>query len=608
MISDLTTGSSVVISAGTYILSSAVDFTQNDLTIILEQGAIVKQADSTQSIDSLVTVSGDRSRWIGGTFDANIANNGTYTGRGESLRVSGDYCTGKDINFVGSHGGSLSAGLYTSGIHGVFDNIYANNATNSCVRDHGDFNTFTNLRFLNYTNKGFLKDSGVGGAASTYTYVHIASAITSAATALEAVLFDHDGVQGESCEVHFGYLSAPNMTGPDFIKFAYMKSVSLRGFRGDHAVVDAHRTTIRFQQEIERVVIDDCIFPGSVNFDANVECDLVIKGNTIIGDAMETPAALQDVAGILTIEDGTTLKNCRSYAITTDVNYPDTIINLGRLKFHGAATFTPSVINHLPYVGTKRRLQAGLITIRSPLSITGTMKSLAIDGRWIGLSDAQDAACAQAGDRTFLVSAANFPPREVESVQNGDIFRKRTPAVGDSPAEYRCTTNGAACTTAWTISTAYSLNNWVFNGSNVYVCVTAGTSAGSGGPTGTGTGIIDNTVTWDFVDTLAILKGVSSIDAGTETLTAASPTLAVTGVSILDSTSNAVNGTLGSAVAIGLLKTISMTNASNSSTVSVTNHETSDPEVFTFAQVDDTLVLMWTGTEWITIANSGVAV
>jgi len=92
-----------------------------------------------------------------------------------------------------------------------------------------------------------------------------------------------------------------------------------------------------------------------------------------------------------------------------------------------------------------------------------------------------------------------------------------------------------------------------------------------------------------------------------ETLTVAAPTLLSTGVSLLDSTSNAVDGTLGSGFSRGDIKTIVMTEASNSSTVSVTNHETSDPEVFTFADVDDTLVLMWTGTEWITIANSGVA-
>lgn len=76
---------------------------------------------------------------------------------------------------------------------------------------------------------------------------------------------------------------------------------------------------------------------------------------------------------------------------------------------------------------------------------------------------------------------------------------------------------------------------------------------------------------------------------------------------IIDSSGGAVTATLGSGSHIGQMIAIVMTDASNSSTVSVTNHETSDPEVFTFADVDDALLLMWTGTEWITVANSGVA-
>lgn len=53
---------------------------------------------------------------------------------------------------------------------------------------------------------------------------------------------------------------------------------------------------------------------------------------------------------------------------------------------------------------------------------------------------------------------------------------------------------------AWVLSTAYTLGDLVENDTGkIYVCVTAGTSAGSGGPTGTGAGITDNTATWDYV-------------------------------------------------------------------------------------------------------------
>jgi parallel beta-helix repeat protein len=69
----------------------------------------------------------------------------------------------------------------------------------------------------------------------------------------------------------------------------------------------------------------------------------------------------------------------------------------------------------------------------------------------------------------------------------------------------------------------------------------------------------------------------------------------------IDSSGGAVTGTLGSGVTAGDQKLIVMTEASNSSTVSVTNHVTSDPEVFTFDAVDEALLLQWTGTEWMTV-------
>lgn len=57
----------------------------------------------------------------------------------------------------------------------------------------------------------------------------------------------------------------------------------------------------------------------------------------------------------------------------------------------------------------------------------------------------------------------------------------------------------ALCSQAWQASTAYALNQHVSNGGNVYICTTAGTSASSGGPSGTGTGITDGTAVWSYV-------------------------------------------------------------------------------------------------------------
>lgn len=57
----------------------------------------------------------------------------------------------------------------------------------------------------------------------------------------------------------------------------------------------------------------------------------------------------------------------------------------------------------------------------------------------------------------------------------------------------------AVAATAWQAATAYAQGQAVTNDSGkVYVCTTAGTSAGAGGPTGTGAAITDNTVTWMY--------------------------------------------------------------------------------------------------------------
>jgi hypothetical protein len=333
----------------------------------------------------------------------------------------------------------------------------------------------------------------------------------------EAVLFDHDGVQGNACLVEFGYLSAPNSDGPDFIKFAYMRDVTLRGFRGTHKNVAAHRVTLRIQEDVDRLTLDDCIFPGSVNFDATVDCFLTVTGGTVFGNEFSGGSSVGDFRGIASFEDGTQFLNCTTDAVSTtnDDSGTNSILNFGRCVFNGAATFTPNVVRFTQTAvsGATRRIVAANVTIRYPLQVSGTFKSLPVNGRWIGLNETQDAACAQAGDRVFLASAGDFPPRDAEGWRLGDVLRNRAAAAGATPAEYRCTTAGASCTAAWAISTAYTVGNWRHNGGNVYACVTAGTSAGAGGPTGTGTGIADGTAVWDYVAPLAVFKGVSSIAA-----------------------------------------------------------------------------------------------
>jgi hypothetical protein len=59
--------------------------------------------------------------------------------------------------------------------------------------------------------------------------------------------------------------------------------------------------------------------------------------------------------------------------------------------------------------------------------------------------------------------------------------------------------------TAWLPATSYGLGAQVSNGGLSYQCTTAGTSAASGGPSGTGATITDGTAVWKFVsDSLSV--------------------------------------------------------------------------------------------------------
>lgn len=66
-----------------------------------------------------------------------------------------------------------------------------------------------------------------------------------------------------------------------------------------------------------------------------------------------------------------------------------------------------------------------------------------------------------------------------------------------------CHIQGIACG-PWLASTAYALGDHLTNDSGkVFKCTTAGTSASSGGPTGTGVGITDGSAVWAYVQAAA---------------------------------------------------------------------------------------------------------
>lgn len=67
--------------------------------------------------------------------------------------------------------------------------------------------------------------------------------------------------------------------------------------------------------------------------------------------------------------------------------------------------------------------------------------------------------------------------------------------------------------TAWAASTSYSVGDVVRNNDNIYEATRAGTSAGSGGPSGEGDAIVDGSVTWKFIEDGGVQWGYAEITA-----------------------------------------------------------------------------------------------
>lgn len=113
----------------------------------------------------------------------------------------------------------------------------------------------------------------------------------------------------------------------------------------------------------------------------------------------------------------------------------------------------------------------------------------------------------------------------------------------------------------------------------------------------TGTGVI--TASGNITRT-----GTAAVHPGARLYTEASPVIHRHANADLDSSVNAIAANVGAGQWIGQMITIRMTNATNPSTVSVTNHVTSNPEVFTFDAVGEYLTLIWTGAQWATVSGT----
>lgn len=132
--------------------------------------------------------------------------------------------------------------------------------------------------------------------------------------------------------------------------------------------------------------------------------------------------------------------------------------------------------------------------------------------------------------------ATALPVGRQARVPNGGIFETTAAAT-------------LALAAAWAPATYYSVGDIVRNDSpeNVYVCAIAGTSAGAGGPTGTGTAIVDGAATWRFVGDGEAYATVAAeaTETGPTVALAYQVTEIVTAVSGWDSVNNLADATTG---------------------------------------------------------------
>lgn len=152
------------------------------------------------------------------------------------------------------------------------------------------------------------------------------------------------------------------------------------------------------------------------------------------------------------------------------------------------------------------------------------------------------ANCA-AGDTGTVLATLNLPSDWMAAASSGQKAKSGTwqdsaaDADGNAGHFRIYASDGTTChmqgtvgmdATAWAPSTAYTVGQRRKNGGRVYTVTTAGTSASSGGPSGTGTGISDGTVTWAYVCESpgdlpldnAILAAGQAVQINTFTLTA----------------------------------------------------------------------------------------
>ena len=126
-----------------------------------------------------------------------------------------------------------------------------------------------------------------------------------------------------------------------------------------------------------------------------------------------------------------------------------------------------------------------------PANVAATLSGNTLIGTADLAATALSGSITASGDT--VVGTLAFTSNTFSTVAAGTITFAR--ALSSASAAV----NDFGASSAWLANTVVVLNQMASNGANVYICTTAGTTAASGGPTGTGSGITDGTAVWAYV-------------------------------------------------------------------------------------------------------------
>ena len=127
---------------------------------------------------------------------------------------------------------------------------------------------------------------------------------------------------------------------------------------------------------------------------------------------------------------------------------------------------------------------------------------------------------------TYAATAYGAPSYSAPNMQAAASFTGNSNPVANGGATFArgYKSDGTTATADYTVGSAWIASNvtavgqYCTNGGNTYKCTAAGTTAASGGPTGTGSGIVDGTVTWNYIGAgqlFDVLMGNCNIQVGT---------------------------------------------------------------------------------------------